>query len=294
MASTCRRSKNIFEVKLWVICSDMCSIGNDKKKKIKARLLALRAGTCVWSHAPHPLGMVDILDKGRPSLLKRRGPDNPVRRLKRAKKHSPQGARNKTEDAPKFDPRELAHDTADKIVADIRLALTKTAREWMCRLPKLFWVAVSRPHMLAQVYWQCARSGIGGHATPSPVGVVRRLARWLQPLLPEVPPGGIYEFLVHTGLQVLASAYLGILRRVEQLGLYLSNDFGTEQLFAPSLHAEVNEGLLRAGDGCLVVFPGTLVLDRAPEERYRVVLERFVLSVQAPESLASLRQELQR
>lgn len=261
--------------------------------------------------------MVDILDKRAPSVLKRaasssalkRGPETSVRRVKRAR-HSLPDCRSEFAHvhvhpaAAQLAPGNALRapvDTASNIGADIRRAVT-AASEWTFRVPLLFWVAVSRAHILAQLYWRCRSAVDGceasGTAKPCPLKVAKGLARWLRPVLPEMPTNTVYDFLLATGLQEVVDNYVDLLQRASRLGLYFSNDFGTEQHFDAEVHEEMGEGLLRPGDRCLVGFPATFpatLVRVGAEKTWRVVSKRYVLPTQALEGeLETLRQELRR
>lgn len=232
--------------------------------------------------------MVDVLDEDPSSALKR-GLAKSVRGVKRAK-NSPQDTGSEVQHSHATD---RAHanapapaDTAS--IVNIQLALVETVSKWMLRLrPLLFWVAVSHEHMVAQIYWQSRlvldQYGEGGHAPE----VIKGLARWLRPILPEMQADVVYSFLVRTGLHQVAKAYEDFLMRAKHMALYFTNDFGLQQQFDASIHSEMNKGLLQPGGQCLVVLPATMM-----PTRFQIVSKRLVLATQAPEDLEALRQQL--
>lgn len=257
-----------------------------------------RVGSCAWAQVPQPLvGMVDVLDNKGPPSTRKRGPEKGVRRVKRAKPTcDPQDTRQEFEHAPASEEGGRGGGDIVKAVvaADIR-ALAKKASDWVSRLPKLFHVAVPRQYMLVQVFRQCRppvdQCGVDGHVNPSTREVLERLALSLRPLLPEVPREIVRKFLTNTGLDEVVKDYIDFLVRASRLGLRFSNNLGMEETFDPSAHMECNEGLLVAGDGCRVVFPGARMEVGVPK-RLLVASKPCVLPTQAPEEEESLRREI--
>lgn len=218
--------------------------------------------------------MVDVLDKGPWSLLKR-GPANSVRRVKRAKP-SLQDARIEAH-VPAADLGPV--DTASIVAADIQRALTETVIEWTFGVPLLFWMAVCRARMVAQMY-RHVRLVADGQAKLSPREIVKGLARWIRSVLPEVSLDVVDKFLMATRLDAVVEVYVDLLLRASRLGLCFSDDFGAEQQFDVEIHSEVNEGLLRVDEWCLVVFPDIMMRVGASEPP-KVLSKRYVLPTQA-------------
>eukprot|EP00903_Cladosiphon_okamuranus_P013453 g12529.t1 len=176
------------------------------------------------------------------------------------------------------------------VVAGIQRALTETVSEWTFDVPLLFWVAVSRAHMVAELFRQ-VRLVADGHVNLSPRQIVKGLARWIGPVLPEVSLDNIDHFLMATRLDRVVEVYVDHLVCASRLGLDFSKDCGTEQPFNVEIHSEMNRGLLRVGERCLVVVPD--ILQRAGASGpSKVLSKRYVLPTQAlEEDIDALRRQ---
>lgn len=234
--------------------------------------------------------MVYILDKP-PSSVRKRPPEkkSETARVNRAKHAA------SVPDIEHPPDCELAPSTSSSVAADIQGVLP-ILRKWMSVIPLIFWLSVSRPQMIKQLYWQCQREvmncyGVDG-LSPGAQRVVDCLVRWLQGVLPDTAPEEVQDFLVKSHLDTVIKAYLDVLSKASRLRLFFTNDFVGAEQFHPRIHSEIHEGLLRAGDECAVVIPAAVVLVGGFEHQ-KVVSKRFVLPAEAPEELGSLRQELQ-
>lgn len=256
----------------------------------RERLWQLGVGSCARSRLPHPLGMDDALNEG-PLLALKRGPEESLREVKLARRGIPQDSRREVSHELARTEELAPGDTADKLAHDIRRAMSVTAR-WMFTVPPRVWLAVSHTHMVAQIYWQTElHVNQCGYVKPSPLVVVKRLAYWLRPVLPDVAPEVIHRCLTLTRLQCVIEAYVALLLRAKLLGLHFSNDVATEQRFDRAIHLKMIDIPLHAGGLCIVVFPG-ITIRAAAFESPRVLSKGFVVPLQPPEELDSLRQEL--
>lgn len=144
----------------------------------------------------------------------------------------------------------------------VRRAMTETLPTWMKELEdktaSLFEIAVSLPHLLACVYWECAlqidtfRSDAGkkkeekesridrtklflperNEAFEVPCQqVIKSLAVQLTPLLPDEQPRVVLGFLESTRLHPVVAGYLGLMldAMLQHPPVVWTNDFGTEQ-----------------------------------------------------------------
>lgn len=171
----------------------------------------------------------------------------------------------------------------------------KEVTKWLSGVPPLFWVAVSPPDMLAYTYWQSvlllrsARANGVGHATPSPLELVRRLVCWLKPLVRDFRQEEVHGFLIKTRLDLVANAFFGIQlwAELQSPPVFFSNDFGGSAAFDPAIHWNAaDEGVLRAGDECLVVFPamGTMLAEGERLKPLEAISKPCVLPRPSPNS----------
>lgn len=179
------------------------------------------------------------------------------RRAKQPKSHHVQGTRSMPGAKPKRSPQ-------DEVVAGVRRAMTETLTTWMNDIEdstsSLFAIAVSQPHLLACVYWECRfqidtyRSDAGkkkeervskidgeklllperNEALGVPCQeVIESLAGRLKLLLPNMQLHVIVRFLERTRLHLVVAAILGLMldAMLQHPTILWTNDVGMERRY---------------------------------------------------------------
>lgn len=243
-----------------------------------------------------PLVMVDTRDADR-ALLKRCA-EELNRDVKRTK---PNDGGSQKEEGSQFAPAPLPSTTELKVceqvpprarkselVDAVRGVFQKEVSTWLSRIHPLFWVAVSLPTLMANIYWQ-SHLLVDKCLYEDTPWAVKRLGSLLSRLLPEFSPEEVREFLVHTKLDSVITAYVDILRRAASQSppIFFSNNFGEPAAFDSTIHWNAGAEALRAGDECMVVVPAMMT----EVERFKplaAISKSCVLATETPSSLQDL------